>query len=278
MFSRPLRMMALKTGIVGLPNVGKSTLFNALVENSNAEAANYPFCTIEPNSGIVPVPDERLQALATISGTSKDNIVPTTVEFVDIAGLVKGAADGAGLGNKFLANIRECDAIVHVVRCFDDDDVIHVDGKVDPVSDIETINAELALNTNAELNGRYVKGVRIDKDSFSASTPGQDVEITFAATGLSNVKQFEVRLRIEPEAAFDLAASSFAPLQPFISPPTSVERTEDGLWRTGGASVTRVVEGDAQARRAARLSRARRRHTHWRESSDLHRPGTQSRT
>ena len=106
-------------------------------------------------------------------------------------------------------------------------------------------NDELALNANAELNGRYVKGVRIDGDSFSASAPGQDVEITFTATGLNNVKQFEVRLRIEPEAAFDLAASSFAPLQPFISPPTSVERTEDGLWRTGGASVTRVVEGDA---------------------------------
>ena len=106
-------------------------------------------------------------------------------------------------------------------------------------------NDELALKANVELNGRYVKGVRIDGDSFSANAPGQDVEITFAATGLSNVKQFEIRLRIEPEAAFDLAASSFAPLQPFISPPTSVERTEDGLWRTGGASVTRVVEGDA---------------------------------
>ena len=106
-------------------------------------------------------------------------------------------------------------------------------------------NDELALNANVELNGRYVKSVRIDGDSFSANAPDQDVEITFAATGLSNVKQFEVRLRIEPEAAFDLAASSFAPLQPFISPPTSVERTEDGLWRTGGASVTRVVEGDA---------------------------------
>ena len=152
--SAPVTSMALKTGIVGLPNVGKSTLFNALVENSNAEAANYPFCTIEPNSGIVPVPDERLQALATISGTSKDNIVPTTVEFVDIAGLVKGAADGAGLGNKFLANIRECDAIVHVVRCFDDDDVIHVDGKVDPLSDISVINFELALADMAQIERR----------------------------------------------------------------------------------------------------------------------------
>ena len=152
--SAAVTSMALKTGIVGLPNVGKSTLFNALVENSNAEAANYPFCTIEPNSGIVPVPDERLQALATISGTSKDNIVPTTVEFVDIAGLVKGAADGAGLGNKFLANIRECDAIVHVVRCFDDDDVIHVDGKVDPLSDISVINFELALADMAQIEKR----------------------------------------------------------------------------------------------------------------------------
>lgn len=152
--SAAVTSMALKTGIVGLPNVGKSTLFNALVENSNAEAANYPFCTIEPNSGIVPVPDERLQALATISGTSKDNIVPTTVEFVDIAGLVKGAADGAGLGNKFLANIRECDAIVHVVRCFDDDDVIHVDGKVDPLSDISVINFELALADMAQIERR----------------------------------------------------------------------------------------------------------------------------
>ena len=144
--------MALKTGIVGLPNVGKSTLFNALVENSTAEAANYPFCTIEPNSGIVPVPDERLQALATISGTT--NIVPTTCEFVDIAGLVKGAADGAGLGNKFLANIRECDDVVHVVRCFDDDDVIHVDGKVDPLSDISVINFELALADMAQIERR----------------------------------------------------------------------------------------------------------------------------
>ena len=112
--------MALKTGIVGLPNVGKSTLFNALVENSTAEAANYPFCTIEPNSGIVPVPDERLQALQ-LNGPAPRR--------ASIAGLVKGAADGAGLGNKFLANIRECDAVVHVVRCFDDDDVIHVDGR-----------------------------------------------------------------------------------------------------------------------------------------------------
>jgi ribosome-binding ATPase len=133
----------LRAGIVGLPNVGKSTLFNALVANAKAEAANFPFCTIEPNVGVVSVPDERLNVLATISESV--NIVPTRVEFVDIAGLVKGASKGEGLGNQFLANIREVDAIVHVVRCFDDDDIIHVSGSVDPARDIEVINLELAL-------------------------------------------------------------------------------------------------------------------------------------
>ena len=120
----------LKAGIVGLPNVGKSTLFNALVANAKADAANFPFCTIEPNVGLVSVPDERLEVLAELSKSEK--ILPTRVEFVDIAGLVKGAAQGEGLGNKFLANIREVDAIVHVVRCFDDDDIIHVSGSVSP--------------------------------------------------------------------------------------------------------------------------------------------------
>ncbi|NCO76363.1 MAG: redox-regulated ATPase YchF [Cyanobacteria bacterium] len=133
----------LRAGIVGLPNVGKSTLFNAVVANAKATAANFPFCTIEPNVGVVAVPDERLQVLAEISKCYK--IVPATIEFVDIAGLVKGASKGEGLGNQFLANIREVDAIVHVVRCFDDDDIIHVSGSVDPIRDIEVINLELAL-------------------------------------------------------------------------------------------------------------------------------------
>ena len=132
----------MKCGIVGLPNVGKSTLFNALTKAGIA-AENYPFCTIEPNVGIVPVPDPRLDAIAGIARPQKT--VPAVVEFVDIAGLVAGASKGEGLGNKFLANIRETDAIAHVVRCFDDPDVVHVAGKVDPVSDIETINTELAL-------------------------------------------------------------------------------------------------------------------------------------
>ena len=139
----------MKLGIVGLPNVGKSTLFNALTSTQNAQAANYPFCTIEPNSGIVPVPDPRLDKLAEIWQTDKKT--PAIVEFVDIAGLVKGASQGAGLGNKFLGHIRECDAIVHVVRCFDDDNIIHVvedvnkPESVDPIRDIDAIDLELIL-------------------------------------------------------------------------------------------------------------------------------------
>jgi GTP-binding protein YchF len=134
--------MSIKCGIVGLPNVGKSTLFNALTRAQIA-AENYPFCTIDPNVGVVPVPDPRLAELATIVNPEK--LVPASVEFVDIAGLVAGASQGEGLGNKFLAHIREVDAIAHVVRCFDDGDIVHVAGKVDPLADIETINTELAL-------------------------------------------------------------------------------------------------------------------------------------
>ncbi len=142
----------LKAGIVGLPNVGKSTLFNALVANAQAQAANFPFCTIEPNVGVVAVPDPRLEQLRQLSQSRE--VVPTRVEFVDIAGLVAGASQGEGLGNKFLANIREVDAIVHVVRCFEDDDVIHVSGSVDPVRDAEVINLELALADAAQIEKR----------------------------------------------------------------------------------------------------------------------------
>jgi GTP-binding protein YchF len=133
----------LRAGIVGLPNVGKSTLFNAITRTRKAEAANYPFCTIDPNVGIVTVPDVRLAELQRIAKTNV--VIPAAVEFVDIAGLVKGASQGEGLGNKFLTHIREVDAIVQVVRCFEDEDVHHVSGAVDPVRDIEVINTELAL-------------------------------------------------------------------------------------------------------------------------------------
>ncbi len=156
----------LRAGIVGLPNVGKSTLFNALVANAKAEAANFPFCTIEPNVGVVSVPDERLAVLAKIH--SSVQTVPTRVEFVDIAGLVKGASKGEGLGNQFLANIREVDAIVHVVRCFEDDDIIHVSGSVDPVRDIEIINLELILADLAQIEkkiDRTRKQARTNKDA-----------------------------------------------------------------------------------------------------------------
>ncbi len=135
--------MGFKCGIVGLPNVGKSTLFNALTQTAAAQAANYPFCTIEPNIGEIAVPDPRLEKLATLA--KSEQIIPTRISFVDIAGLVKGASKGEGLGNQFLANIREVDAIIHVVRCFEDGDVTHIAGKIDPITDIETIETELML-------------------------------------------------------------------------------------------------------------------------------------
>ena len=153
----------MKLGIVGLPNVGKSTLFNSLTK-AGAESANYPFCTIDPNIGIVPVPDERLKLLGDFYHSKK--VTPAVIEFVDIAGLVKGASKGEGLGNQFLANIREVDAIVHVVRCFEDSNVIHVDGSVNPLRDIETINFELIFSDLEVLERRYakvVKAARMDK-------------------------------------------------------------------------------------------------------------------
>ena len=154
----------MKLGIVGLPNVGKSTLFNSLTK-ARAESANYPFCTIDPNIGIVSIPDERLPVLAKLYNSEK--VIPAIIEFVDIAGLVKGASKGEGLGNQFLANIREVDAIIHVVRCFEDTNIIHVEGSIDPVRDIETINLELIFSDLEILERRIsktAKGAKNDKE------------------------------------------------------------------------------------------------------------------
>ena len=152
--------MSLKCGIVGLPNVGKSTLFNCL-SNAKAQAANFPFCTIEPNVGTITVPDERLTVLSEL--INPERVVPTTIEIVDIAGLVKGASKGEGLGNKFLSNIRETDAIIHVLRCFDDPNVVHVDGSVDPVRDKEIIDIELQLKDLESVDARYQKTAKAAK-------------------------------------------------------------------------------------------------------------------
>ena len=169
----------MKLGIVGLPNVGKSTLFNSLTK-AGAESANYPFCTIDPNVGVVPVPDPRLKQLAALYNSQK--ITPAVIEFVDIAGLVKGASKGEGLGNQFLSNIREVDAIVHVVRCFDDPNVIHVDGSIDPIRDIETINLELIFSDIEILERRIAK---TSKGAFNNKELAKEVEL---------LKQIKARL------------------------------------------------------------------------------------
>ncbi|MCQ2444818.1 MAG: 50S ribosome-binding GTPase, partial [Mailhella sp.] len=164
--------MALSLGIVGLPNVGKSTLFNALTKAQNAEAANYPFCTIEPNKATVAVPDRRVDALTELVKPAKT--IYATVDFVDIAGLVKGASKGEGLGNQFLANIRECAAIVEVVRCFDDENITHVDGSIDPLRDVETIETELLLadlDTAVKRLDTLKKKSKFDKEMQKAAAP-----------------------------------------------------------------------------------------------------------
>ena len=191
----------LKAGIVGLPNVGKSTLFNALVANAQAQAANFPFCTIEPNVGTVSVPDARLQRLTDLSHSAET--IPTRMEFVDIAGLVKGASQGEGLGNKFLANIREVDAIVHVVRCFEDDDVIHVSGSVGPVRDAEVINLELGLSDLTQIEKRrerLKKQMRTSKEAQSEDAVLERIQVVLEEGGAARGVELsdEEALMIKP--------------------------------------------------------------------------------
>lgn len=190
----------LRAGIVGLPNVGKSTLFNAVVANAKAQAANFPFCTINPNVGIVAVPDPRLQVLAGISKSQE--IIPAQVEFVDIAGLVKGASQGLGQGNKFLDNIRSVDAIVHVVRCFENDDIIHVDGSIDPARDIEVINLELALADLEQLSKRLERAKKdlrtkkegqIEVDTIEKLIPVLDAGQAARTVELNAEEEFSIK-------------------------------------------------------------------------------------
>lgn len=180
----------MKLGIVGLPNVGKSTLFNSLTK-AGAESANYPFCTIDPNVGIVTVPDTRLQLLSDLYQSNK--IIPAVIEFVDIAGLVKGASKGEGLGNQFLANIREVDAIVHVVRCFDDTNVIHVDGDVSPLRDIETINLELIFSDMEILERRISKAIKLSRNDKAVAKELEFMQRLYSHLEEGNMaKSFEI--------------------------------------------------------------------------------------
>ena len=226
--------MALQCGIVGLPNVGKSTLFNCL-SNAKAQSANFPFCTIEPNVGVITVPDERLYALAEL--VHPERIVPTTVEIVDIAGLVKGASRGEGLGNKFLANIRETDAIIHVLRCFDDDNITHVDGSVDPVRDKEVIDTELQLRDLETVEGRIP---RIQKQ---AQAGDRDAKVQYevlsrfkeALSQGKNARSVELQNKDEERVAHDLFLLTSKPV-------LYVCNVDDASAATGNAYVEAVRE------------------------------------
>jgi len=237
--------MGFKCGIVGLPNVGKSTLFNALTQTAAAQAANYPFCTIEPNVGEVAVPDQRIEALAKIAGSQE--IVPTKINFVDIAGLVRGASKGEGLGNQFLGHIREVDAIVHVLRCFEDSDITHVEGGIDPLRDAETVETELMLADLDSLEKRI--------DNLTKKARGQDKEaiaqldlVKRAIEALSNGKPARTVERKDEEE------EAFKALQLITAKPVLYAcNVEEGAAATGN-ELSKKVEAKAKSENAVTVA------------------------
>ncbi|MEJ1967267.1 MAG: redox-regulated ATPase YchF [Rhizomicrobium sp.] len=233
--------MGFKCGIVGLPNVGKSTLFNALTQTAAAQAANYPFCTIEPNVGDVAVPDPRLETLARVGKSAE--IIPTRITFVDIAGLVRGASKGEGLGNQFLANIREVDAIVHVLRCFEDDDITHVEGKIDPVSDAETVETELMLADLDSLE-RRVKPLEKKANSGEKEAKEQIALMTKAIVLLREGKPARLA-ELTPEERGPFARLGIMTSKPVLY----VCNVEEAAAATGN-KYTKAVEAMAKAQGA----------------------------
>lgn len=226
----------MKLGIVGLPNVGKSTLFNALT-NAGAMSANYPFCTIEPNIGIVPVPDARLDYLAEMY--SPEKYTPAVIEFADIAGLVKGASKGEGLGNKFLANIREADAIIHVVRCFEDDNIIHVEGSVNPLRDVETINIEL-LQSDLEIIDRRID--RIQKILKGGKTAGAELELLLKVKSAMESGLSARALDLSEDETALLSETPLLSLKPIIYVANISEKMQQSkdVWSFSGTSALKA--------------------------------------